>query len=103
MEVLVTLADYDGNTAEGELSFVEGDYVLLLKKDESGWYQGDIGGTIGWFPSNYVRETTRDEYEAYCLDYQIAPYLDDVEVEDVQVCLRRLLCGWKRMRDSASH
>ncbi len=27
---------------------MEGDYVLLLKKDDSGWYQGDIGGVIGW-------------------------------------------------------
>lgn len=82
IEVLVAIADYVGNDEEdGELSFNEGDYILLVKKDESGWYQGDMDGIVGWFPSNYVRETSRDEYEAYCTMYQLTPYFEPVQEE----------------------
>lgn len=62
------------------------------------------------FPSNYSREVTREEYEAYCAEYQIAvrgapdchlaicayfvvvgqPYFEDAEVEEepIQVAVK---------------
>jgi len=27
----------------------------VLKEDDSGWWQGEINGRIGWFPFNYVK------------------------------------------------
>lgn len=26
----------------------------VLKEDDSGWWQGEVDGRIGWFPFNYV-------------------------------------------------
>ena len=28
------------NAAEGELCFAEGDYILLMRRDDTGWWQG---------------------------------------------------------------
>jgi myosin-1 len=41
-----------------ELSFQEGQIIELVKKDESGWWQGRIGPKNGLFPANYVEEQT---------------------------------------------
>jgi glutaminase len=48
--------DYDAQ-AEGELSFGVGVIIVILKRDESGWWQGKLeDGTTGWFPANFVVE-----------------------------------------------
>lgn len=26
----------------------------VLKEDDTGWWQGEVDGRIGWFPFNYV-------------------------------------------------
>jgi hypothetical protein len=41
---------------EGELSFQEGARIEVLMRDDSGWWQGQCGDTIGWFPAEYVSE-----------------------------------------------
>jgi hypothetical protein len=46
---VVALYDYDA-PVDGELSFKGGDTILVNIKDESGWWQGQIGDAIGWFP-----------------------------------------------------
>ncbi|KAH3744713.1 protein kinase C and casein kinase substrate in neurons protein [Pelomyxa schiedti] len=47
--------DYTGQE-DSELSFVEGDIILVENKDPSGWWKGTLGagGKSGLFPSNYV-------------------------------------------------
>uniref|UniRef100_A0A914BXB0 Uncharacterized protein n=1 Tax=Acrobeloides nanus TaxID=290746 RepID=A0A914BXB0_9BILA len=47
--------DYEAQDTD-ELSFHEGQIIELVKKDESGWWQGRIGPRTGLFPSNYVEE-----------------------------------------------
>ncbi len=42
--------------AETELSFKENDIIIIRMKDESGWWQGELGEAIGWFPANFVEE-----------------------------------------------
>uniref|UniRef100_A0A914CMP1 SH3 domain-containing protein n=1 Tax=Acrobeloides nanus TaxID=290746 RepID=A0A914CMP1_9BILA len=49
------LYEYEAHDTD-ELSFDEGQIVELVKKDESGWWQGRIGSRTGLFPSNYVEE-----------------------------------------------
>lgn len=40
---------------ETELAFVAGDHIVILEKDESGWWMGrNQEGKVGQFPSNYV-------------------------------------------------
>ena len=39
-----------------ELSFNAGDVITILKKDDSGWWEGELNGQKGWIPANYVQE-----------------------------------------------
>eukprot|EP00126_Sphaerothecum_destruens_P011472 Sdes_comp20914_c0_seq2m18252 len=47
--------DYQGST-EDELSFLEGDIILVVDRTEGGWWEGYCSGKHGWFPSAYVSE-----------------------------------------------
>ena len=40
---------------EDELIFQVGDKIKILAKDESGWWTGELNGTEGFFPANYVQ------------------------------------------------
>lgn len=54
LKQLVALYTYDA-TEENEISFVEGESLLLLEKDDSGWWKGrNAKGQEGLFPSNFV-------------------------------------------------
>jgi len=51
---LVTIYAYEA-TEENELSFGEGETILLIEKDDSGWWRGrNQKGEEGVFPSNFV-------------------------------------------------
>ena len=39
-----------------DLSLDEGDVLVVLEKASDGWWRGQKGTRIGWFPSNYVEE-----------------------------------------------
>lgn len=49
------LFDYDAQT-EDELSFREGDSLVVLHKDPGGWCEAEFNGRRGWVPQNYVEE-----------------------------------------------
>jgi len=49
------LYDYDAVEAD-ELTFREGDAIILTKKVDNDWWEGQLGGKIGMFPSNYVEK-----------------------------------------------
>ena len=38
-----------------ELSLVKGARILILEKSGDGWWRGQHGNKIGWFPSNYTQ------------------------------------------------
>lgn len=38
------------------ISFRKGERIHVLNRDHSGWWDGEIEGRRGWFPSNYVTE-----------------------------------------------
>ncbi|GLH05836.1 Endophilin-A [Gryllus bimaculatus] len=42
----------------GDLSFKKGDMILLRKKIDTNWYQGETGGHFGAFPLTYVQVIT---------------------------------------------
>jgi hypothetical protein len=56
-EYCVALYDYDAASYE-ELSFMEGDILVVLKKTphdvDDGWWEGEINGQQGLFPSLVV-------------------------------------------------
>ncbi|XP_064413328.1 SH3 domain-containing kinase-binding protein 1 isoform X2 [Latimeria chalumnae] len=43
-----------------ELTITVGDIITNIKKDDGGWWEGELGGRRGLFPDNFVRELKRD-------------------------------------------
>ncbi|XP_059617290.1 cytoplasmic protein NCK1 [Phlebotomus argentipes] len=39
-----------------ELSLTKGTRILILEKSNDGWWRGQSGNCVGWFPSNYTTE-----------------------------------------------
>ena len=46
------------STRDDELSLERGDEVIVMEKEADGWWRGRCGTKIGWFPFNYVEETS---------------------------------------------
>ncbi|XP_025763651.1 SH3 domain-containing protein 19, partial [Oreochromis niloticus] len=57
VEWVVALYDYAGRTEE-ELSFQQGDCILVTKHMDAEWSCGRLNGREGLFPRNYVESTT---------------------------------------------
>ena len=49
-----------------ELSLTKGARILILEKSGDGWWRGQYGNKIGWFPSNYTQEEI-DDAHTYCM------------------------------------
>lgn len=66
---MIALYSYDA-TKKDELSFKEGDVLLVLNKVDGGWWEGQLLKTkaTGWFPSNYVVASAKEEVPAVLLD-----------------------------------
>lgn len=39
-----------------ELQLAKGTRILILEKSNDGWWRGQSGNAVGWFPSNYTTE-----------------------------------------------
>lgn len=59
IEYCVAMYDYDA-TAEDELTFEEGQIIRIIKRgvheEDDGWWEGELDGKIGNFPSLVVEE-----------------------------------------------
>uniref|UniRef100_A0A1B0CHI9 Putative adaptor protein nck/dock n=1 Tax=Lutzomyia longipalpis TaxID=7200 RepID=A0A1B0CHI9_LUTLO len=47
-----------------ELSLTKGTRILILEKSNDGWWRGQSGNCVGWFPSNYTTEEIDNNDEA---------------------------------------
>ena len=47
--------DYQGAPEDDELSFQTDDKITVLKRDTSGWWQGELNDEVGWFPKTFVQ------------------------------------------------
>ncbi|TRY95276.1 hypothetical protein DNTS_012211 [Danionella cerebrum] len=45
---------------EDELTIAVGDIISNIRKDEGGWWEGELDGRRGLFPDNFVREFKKD-------------------------------------------
>lgn len=67
-----------------ELSLAKGAKILILEKSGDGWWRGQYGNKVGWFPSNYTQEELEDAH-TYCmaenvLDIMVALYAFKVQL-----------------------
>ncbi len=53
VEHVVALHDFQSNNPTC-LSFQAGQVIRVYNRDASGWWDGELDGERGWFPSNYV-------------------------------------------------
>ncbi|KAG8580074.1 hypothetical protein GDO81_007120 [Engystomops pustulosus] len=67
---VIAMYDYIANN-EDELNFSKGQLINVINKDDVDWWQGEINGVTGLFPSNYVKMTTEcDPSQQWCADLQ---------------------------------
>ncbi|KAM9447912.1 abl interactor 2a isoform 6-T10 [Salvelinus alpinus] len=59
LEKVVAIYDYAADK-EDELSFNEGCIIYVIKKNDDGWYEGNMNDTSGLFPGNYVESIMHD-------------------------------------------
>ncbi|XP_069461955.1 intersectin-2 isoform X2 [Ambystoma mexicanum] len=63
---VIAMYDYIANN-EDELNFTKGQLINVISKDDPDWWQGEINGATGLFPSNYVTMTTdSDPSQQWC-------------------------------------
>uniref|UniRef100_A0A8C8VLY0 Intersectin 2 n=1 Tax=Pelusios castaneus TaxID=367368 RepID=A0A8C8VLY0_9SAUR len=76
---VIAMYDYVANN-EDELSFSKGQIINVLSKDDADWWQGEINGVTGLFPSNYVKMTTdSDPSQQWCADLQTLDTMQPME------------------------
>ncbi|XP_025766133.1 SH3 domain-containing kinase-binding protein 1 isoform X2 [Oreochromis niloticus] len=51
--------DYEAQQ-DDELSLTAGDIIVNIRRDEGGWWEGELGGRRGLFPDNFVREIKKE-------------------------------------------
>ncbi|XP_061569099.1 SH3 domain-containing kinase-binding protein 1 [Cololabis saira] len=51
--------DYEAQQ-DDELTLTVGDIIVNIRRDDGGWWEGELGGRRGLFPDNFVREIKKD-------------------------------------------
>ncbi|XP_054621462.1 SH3 domain-containing kinase-binding protein 1 isoform X3 [Dunckerocampus dactyliophorus] len=51
--------DYEAQQ-DDELSLSVGDVIVNIRRDDGGWWEGELGGRRGLFPDNFVREIKKE-------------------------------------------
>ncbi|CAJ0926191.1 unnamed protein product [Ranitomeya imitator] len=62
---VIAMYEYIANN-EDELNFGKGQLINVINKDDADWWQGEINGITGLFPSNYVKMTTECDPSQQC-------------------------------------
>ncbi|XP_073424420.1 intersectin-2 isoform X3 [Dendrobates tinctorius] len=76
---VIAMYDYIANN-EDELNFGKGQLINVINKDDADWWQGEINGITGLFPSNYVKMTTEcDPSQQWCADLQSLDTMQPME------------------------
>ncbi|KAG8214577.1 cell division control protein 25 [Butyriboletus roseoflavus] len=78
------------------LSFRAGQVIRVFNRDPSGWWDGELHGQRGWFPSNYV---SADERVISLTEEQLRPQLYQLHhglLPPRAACLARITVPWLR-------
>lgn len=63
-----------------ELALTKGTRILILEKSNDGWWRGQSGSSVGWFPSNYTTEECDDNNDDQIHTYAMAESVLDIVV-----------------------
>ncbi|KAJ8350168.1 hypothetical protein SKAU_G00252980 [Synaphobranchus kaupii] len=65
---------------DDELAFGKGQIINVLSKEDPDWWKGELNGSVGLFPSNYVKLTTdTDPSQQWCADLHLLDMLTPME------------------------
>ncbi|XP_069034836.1 intersectin-1 isoform X5 [Lepisosteus oculatus] len=65
---------------DDELAFGKGQIINVLSKEDPDWWKGELNGSVGLFPSNYVKLTTdTDPSQQWCADLHLLDMLTPTE------------------------
>ncbi|MEE6468705.1 hypothetical protein FKM82_008355 [Ascaphus truei] len=53
---------------DDELTIAAGDIITKIKKEDGGWWEGELKGRRGLFPDNFVRVSTNSTMYSICND-----------------------------------
>lgn len=79
MEAIVEF-DYQAQH-DDELTIAVGDIISNIRKDEGGWWEGELEGRRGLFPDNFVRVSA--ELSACSLDLSPQELVDGLGVSQL--------------------
>lgn len=65
VDQVIALYPYSAQN-EDELTFHKDSVINVMSKDDADWWQGEVNGTVGMFPSNYVGALTSPPQENTC-------------------------------------
>lgn len=51
---------------DDELPFGKGQIINVLSREDPDWWKGELNGSVGLFPSNYVKLTTDTDPSQQC-------------------------------------
>lgn len=71
--------NYQAQQAD-ELSLTKGTTILILEKSNDGWWRGQSGNNVGWFPSNYTTEDSENDDSNELHTYAMAENVLDIVV-----------------------
>jgi len=64
---------------EGELYLEEGTYVFVINEDESGWWLGVTGSSVGFFPGSYIQYLEDEEQIGHVKAKALQDFVGDVD------------------------
>lgn len=62
---VIGMYDYTAQN-DDELPFGKGQLINVLSREDPDWWKGELNGSIGLFPSNYVKLTTDTDPSQQC-------------------------------------
>lgn len=65
VDQVIALYPYSAQN-EDELTFHKDSVINVMSKDDADWWQGEVNGTVGMFPSNYVGALASPPQENTC-------------------------------------
>uniref|UniRef100_A0A8C9ST02 Intersectin 1 n=1 Tax=Scleropages formosus TaxID=113540 RepID=A0A8C9ST02_SCLFO len=76
---VISMYDYTAQN-DDELPFAKGQIINVLSREDPDWWKGELNGSVGLFPSNYVKMTTdTDPSQQWCADLHLLDMLTPTE------------------------
>ena len=66
LEICIAKYQYSAKR-DDELDMRKGDQILVIEKENDGWWKGECNGKVGWFPNNYVEAADTVPQSEYAL------------------------------------